>query len=58
MSNSERYKIVRAYADKDRPKRVIKRDLTLAEAEAHCSSPESKKEVNGYIIWNEHYYKD
>ena len=58
MNNRERYKIVRAYADKNRPKRVIKRDFTLAEAESHCSSPESKKEVNGYIIWNEHYYKD
>ena len=58
MHKNQRYKIVRAYADKNRPKRVVKRDLTLAEAEAHCSSPKSKKEVNGYIIWNEHYYKD
>ena len=35
MHKDQRYKIVRTYADKNRPKRVVKRDLTLDEAEAH-----------------------
>lgn len=35
------YHIVRHYAEAYPNKRVIKRALTLAEAQAHCSDPET-----------------
>jgi hypothetical protein len=34
------YKIVRVYAS-SRPKRTLRTGLTLAEAQAHCSDPET-----------------
>lgn len=38
----ERYKIVRNFLRADTwPKRTIKRGLTLEEAQAHCSDPET-----------------
>ena len=37
---SERYKIQRLYF-KDHPRRTIARGLTLEEAQAHCSDPET-----------------
>jgi hypothetical protein len=33
------YRIVRCYRDK--PKRIMERGVTLAEAQAHCSDPET-----------------
>ncbi len=36
---SERYKIIRFY--RDNGKRVVKRNLTLAEAQAHCRDKET-----------------
>jgi hypothetical protein len=35
------YKIVRFYRDDDSRRRVIKRGLTLEEAQAHCQDPET-----------------
>lgn len=35
------YKIIRFYQRDDQPKRVIKRGLTLEEAQAHCRDPET-----------------
>lgn len=41
-SKGTTYKIVRHFAD-DRPKKVIKRGLTLEEAKAHCNDPKTRK---------------
>lgn len=37
------YKIVRLFGDRDRAskRRTIKKNLTLAEAQAHCADPET-----------------
>lgn len=35
------YKIVRLYQSRNVPNRTIARGLTLEEAQAHCSNPES-----------------
>ena len=36
-----KYKIVTMFFDRSRRSRVIKRGLTLEEAQAHCSDPET-----------------
>jgi hypothetical protein len=38
---SSTYKIVRMYFNDDFPTRTIKRGLTLEQAQAHCSDPET-----------------
>lgn len=38
---AERYKVVRWFCDGPRVKRVIKRGLTLEEAQEHCGDPET-----------------
>lgn len=38
---SELYKIVRMYEADDRRPRVIRRNLTLEEAQKHCQDPET-----------------
>lgn len=38
---ADTYKIVRMYFNKDIPKRTIDTRLTLEEAQAHCSDPET-----------------
>ena len=35
------YEIVRFYADRDEPSRVLETGLTLAEAQEHCNDPET-----------------
>jgi hypothetical protein len=35
------YRIVRFYQSEDIPRRTIKHGLTLEEAQAHCSDPET-----------------
>lgn len=42
MSNIRCYKIVRMY--KHGSPRTIKRNVTLAEAQAHCNDPKTRKE--------------
>lgn len=43
------YKIIRMYFDEYRGNRVIRRGLTLEEAQAHCRDPEtSSKTATGY----------
>jgi len=37
-----KYKIVRMYYG-DRPSHIVKRNLSLAEAQAHCSDPKTRK---------------
>jgi hypothetical protein len=41
MREPERYKIVRFFERYDAPQQLIARGLTLAEAQAHCRSPET-----------------
>ena len=41
----ERYKIVRMYFNQKYPTRTIKRGLTLEEAQAHCSDPETSSKT-------------
>jgi hypothetical protein len=36
-----KYKIVRFYQDRNRPRRTILTGLTLEQAQAHCEDPES-----------------
>lgn len=38
----QRYKIERFYSDGRRNKRVIKRGLTLKQAQTHCRSPKTR----------------
>lgn len=40
ICHTQKYKIVRLYKDSYR-KRVIRRKLTLEDAQAHCSNPET-----------------
>jgi len=47
------YKIIRFYKDHYR-NRVIKRGLTLEEAQAHCSDPKTRKEG----VWFDGYAKE
>jgi hypothetical protein len=39
-----KYKIVRYFADADKPSKTIKKNVTLEEAQEHCNDPETKKE--------------
>lgn len=49
------YKIVRYYAPHlNRAKRTIKRGLTLEQAQAHCSRPDTKREGK----WFDGYTKE
>ncbi len=50
------YQIVRFYFDENKPRRVIKRGLTIEEAQQHCSLESThKKDVNGDVIWFDGY---
>lgn len=43
------YKIVRMYFNRNTPNRTIKTGLTLEQAQAHCSNPEtSSKTATSY----------
>lgn len=46
------YKIIRFYFKGNR--RIIKRGLTLDEAQAHCNNPKTRKEG----VWFDGYDKD
>ena len=41
MAEDRRYRIVRHYRDAWPNRRTIRRGLTLAEAQAHCTDPET-----------------
>ena len=38
------YKIIRFYKERHKSSRVIKRGLTLEQAQAHCQDPSTRKE--------------
>jgi len=38
------YSIVRFYRERGRPQRVIKKGLTLAQAQEHCKRDDTRKE--------------
>lgn len=40
----ERYQIVRFYYQEGKRRRVLRRGLTLAEAQRHCQDPKTRKE--------------
>jgi hypothetical protein len=44
MYEKYKYKIVRSFADRDRTAVVIKKGLTLEQAQAHCRDPKTRKE--------------
>jgi len=41
MASESTYSIIRMFQDEDQPSRVIKQGLTLEQAKAHCSDPET-----------------
>jgi len=43
MSDQKLYKIVRFYRESFAKQRIIKRNLTLDEAQAHCRNPATSK---------------
>lgn len=53
------YKIVRFYRDSNKPNKIIKRGLTLEEAQQHCRDPKTlKRNKKGETIWFDGYDKD
>ena len=44
MSKKQLYKIIRFFRESAHLSRVIKRNLTLEDAQAHCKSPLTQKE--------------
>ena len=49
-----KYKIVRMYQEPGRGTRVIKRGLTLEQAQEHCNRPDTRKEG----VWFDGYSED
>ena len=44
MSKQQLYKIIRFFKGVDHDRKIIKRNLTLDEAQAHCRNPLTAKE--------------
>jgi len=44
MSEPQSYRIVRFYMERGKSRRVIKRNLTLEEAQGHCNNPATEKQ--------------
>jgi hypothetical protein len=54
------YEIIRFYFDQDHPdhKRIIKRGLTKAQAEAHCQSEDTREQgPDGHTVWFDGFQK-
>jgi len=49
----EKYMIIRSFKD-NRPKRIVRRDLTLKEAQQHCLDPNTRQEG----VWFDGYEKE
>jgi len=60
MDEDAKYKIKRVYADPSKKATTIKRGLTLSQARAHCSDPNTsytcKKDPNK--SWMDVFYKE
>lgn len=67
MTDTNSYRIVRFYFE-EHPREVLKRGLTLAEAQAHCRDPqtssstttttEGKRRTEQKGVWFEGYVKE
>ena len=44
MNKQQLYKIIRFFRRREHVSRIIKRNLTLDEAQAHCRNPLTRKE--------------
>jgi hypothetical protein len=44
MNDNKRYKVIRHYQN-DRPTRTMRKDLTLKQAQEHCSDPETSSKT-------------
>ena len=44
MNKAQSYRIVRFYMERGKSQRVIKRNLTLEEAQQHCNDPAAEKQ--------------
>ncbi len=51
------YKIVRFYST-ERPSRIVKRGLTLEEAQAHCRDPETRVEGQWFDGYDKETYEE
>lgn len=47
------YYIIRMYKDENRKNRIIKRNVTLAEAKAHCSREDTIEKGVWFDAWDE-----
>jgi len=56
MAENSTYYIIRFYRDENHPdnKKIIRRGLTLAEAQAHCS----RKDTQEAGVWFDGYNKE
>lgn len=55
----ETYKIVRFNRDSNIDKEIIKRGLTLEEAQSHCQDEAThEKDDSGNVIWFDGYTKE
>ncbi|AEJ40915.1 hypothetical protein TPY_2755 [Sulfobacillus acidophilus TPY] len=53
------YRIVRFYRDTVQPSRVIKRGLTLEEAQAHCRRDDTHGfDEHGNVVWFDGYEEE
>lgn len=57
MEDEVTYKIIRMYFSRDVHNRVIKRGLTLEEAQAHCGDPETASQTCTESVNIEHTQK-
>lgn len=49
------YKIIRFYKDQDKTSRIIKKNLTLAEAQAHCKREDTHQIEDKITDWFDGY---
>ena len=53
------YRIVRMFRDDNKDSKIIKRRLSLEEAQAHCRREDThKKDADGLAIWFDGYEEE